>query len=172
MKLRFYYLQNPKRNGCMRRMTWAFCTSIPKLFQEEKNMKRMNTYIFLLRLFLSAAYLNNYINCSVFQILISSIRDQKRPILLSIPPCKWRVYCTQVVFPRYPSSCGYRGLARIFSEVRTILQITFHPTPPPKKKKLSWLKIWLRCKPNSFFSPYEMTLATYEILCQVFGSIY
>ena len=65
-----------------------------------------------------------------------------------------------------------RGVARIFSEVRTIFQITLHPhTLPPPQKKLSWWKIWLRCKSNSFF-PHIMTLATYEILWRVFGSVY
>ena len=34
------------------------------------------------------------------------------------------------------------GVARVFSEVRTILQIASPPAPP----KLPWLKIWLRCK--------------------------
>ena len=63
-----------------------------------------------------------------------------------------------------------RGVARIFSEVCTILQSNLHPHPSPTKK-LPWLKIWLRCKPKSFFCAYKMTLAAYEILCRVFGSI-
>ena len=65
----------------------------------------------------------------------------------------------------------FRGVVRIFSELRTILQIALHHSFLPEKKKLPWLRIWLRCKPKSFFSTYEMTLAAYEILCRVFGSI-
>ena len=41
-----------------------------------------------------------------------------------------------------------RGVAGIFSEVRTILQITLHSHPSPTKK-LPWLKVWLRRKPKS-----------------------
>ena len=62
----------------------------------------------------------------------------------------------------YMCKADGRGVARIFSEVRTILQITLHQhPPPPQKKKTSLIKIWLHCKPKSFFSVYEMTLATY-----------
>ena len=39
-----------------------------------------------------------------------------------------------------------RGVARIFSEVRTILQITLHPHPPPqKKRKKTFLDLRFDC---------------------------
>ena len=55
---------------------------------------------------------------------------------------------------------AFRGVARIFSEVRAILQIALPPPSgplPPKKKKTTttafpnYIQIWLRCKPKSFF---------------------
>ena len=67
-----------------------------------------------------------------------------------------------------------RGVARIFSEVRTILQITLHPPPRPfpAPKNFSWFKIRLVVSLTVFFLYTKFTLATYEILCRVFGSIY
>ena len=71
----------------------------------------------------------------------------------------------------------YRGVARIFSEVRAILQIALPPPsgpPPPEEKKTT------TAFPNyrfgyvvslRVFSAFEMTLATYKIICRVFGSI-
>ena len=41
-----------------------------------------------------------------------------------------------------PSYASYnRGVARIFSEVRTILQNTLHPPPPPPRKKKTFLDL-------------------------------
>ena len=59
-----------------------------------------------------------------------------------------------------------RGVARIFSEVPTILQITLHPQALPYKK-LPWLKIWLRCKPKSFFlhMKWQWQLMKYFVGC-------
>ena len=66
------------------------------------------------------------------------------------------------------SSAITRGVARIFSEVRTILQTAPYPStlpsPPPKKSNYV---VSLRV----FFCIHQMTLATCKILCRVFGSI-
>ena len=62
-----------------------------------------------------------------------------------------------------------QGRSQDFSEARTILEIALNPPPPPQKKFLDerfGYVVSLRV-----FSGYEMTLATYEILFQVFGSI-
>ena len=44
-----------------------------------------------------------------------------------------------------------RGVARIFSEVRTILQIALHPVTPTNKNILDKRLIWLCCKPKGLF---------------------
>ena len=44
-----------------------------------------------------------------------------------------------------------RGVARIFSEVRTILQIALHPLTPTNKNILDKRLIWLCCKPKGLF---------------------
>ena len=60
-----------------------------------------------------------------------------------------------------------RGVARIFSEVHTIFQITLHPAPLPPHKKLPWLKIWLRCKPKSFFCKWNDITSLWNTLSGV-----
>ena len=66
------------------------------------------------------------------------------------------------------SSAITRGVARIFSEVRKILQTAPYPSlpPPPPNQKSNYV-VSLRV----FFCIHQMTLATCKILCRVFGSI-
>ena len=64
-----------------------------------------------------------------------------------------------------------QGRNQDFSEARTILQIALNPPPPPPLKKKFLDERFGYVVSLRVFSGYEMTLATYEILFQVFGSI-